>query len=112
MTLKLLDILRKGLKSLQNEVKAKRDHLLARLADQKFINLSEEHWLDDDANFVNEEQIPEALEKASEYEMGCCKAGRQGEGHHDEAEEVCRGLQVVTGDEQKTPAPPQDFFIA
>jgi hypothetical protein len=65
MTLKPQDILRKGLKGLQNEVKAKIDHLFARLADQKSITLSEE-------------QILEALEKASDYEMGCCKTGQQG----------------------------------
>jgi hypothetical protein len=80
MPLKPLDILRKGLKSLENEVKAKRDHLLARLADQKSITSSEEHWLDNDANLIDEELILDALEKASDYEMGIARLDEKGKG--------------------------------
>jgi hypothetical protein len=67
---KPLDILKKGLESLRNNVKAKRDHLLAQLAEKKPITSLDEHWLDNDANLVDEEQILEALEKASNYERG------------------------------------------
>ncbi len=41
---KPLDILRKGLKSLQDKVAVKKDHLLAQLADKKSITSLDEHW--------------------------------------------------------------------
>jgi len=41
---KPLDILRKGLKSLQDKVAVKKDHLLAQLADKKSITSLDKHW--------------------------------------------------------------------
>ena len=50
--------------------KAKRDHLLAQVANQKSITSSEEHWLDNDANLIDKGLILDALEKALDYKMG------------------------------------------
>ena len=66
MALKPLDVLKKGLKLLQHRVKAKREEIQARLADKKSISSQEEKWLDNEANLVDEQQVLDTLEKASE----------------------------------------------
>ena len=65
-----LDVLRMGLKSIQRKVAVKKDHLLAQLADKQTITSSDEYWLDNDANLVDEEQVLDDLENASDYERG------------------------------------------
>jgi len=70
MAMKPLDILEKGLKILQNQVKTKKEKLEARLAEKKSISLQDEKWLDHDANLVDEQLVLEALENASDYERG------------------------------------------
>ena len=62
MAPKPLDILRKGLKSLQTKIAAKKDHLLAQLDDKRSVTSSDEHWLDNDANL---ERVLEALENTA-----------------------------------------------
>jgi hypothetical protein len=46
MALKPLEILKKGLKTLQKQVQPKKDQLLARLAEKKPISSQDEDWLD------------------------------------------------------------------
>ena len=65
-----LDILKKGLVNLQSQTKETKSRLLTRLANHEIITEEEEHWLDHDANLVEEEQVIEELEKASDYEQG------------------------------------------
>jgi len=65
-----LDILKKGLVNLQYQTKETKSRLLTRLANHEIITEEEEHWLDHDANLVEEEQVIEELEKASDYEQG------------------------------------------
>ena len=78
MVLKPLEVLKRGLEHLRNKVKAKRDHLLAQLADRKSISSLEEHWLDNDRNLVLEEHILDTLERASDYERGVERLGDEG----------------------------------
>jgi len=68
--LKPLKVLKKGLKILHNQVKAKRDKLQGLLAKKKSISPEDEEWLDHAANFVDEQQVLDALENASDYERG------------------------------------------
>jgi hypothetical protein len=89
--MKPLEVLKKGLKSLRNKVKAKRDRLLAQLADRKSISSSEEHWLDNDGNLVVEEHILDTLERASDYERGI-------ERLDDEGKAVVMKLREFAGD--------------
>lgn len=91
MAPKPLDVLRKGLKRLRSDVKAKKDCLLAQLADRRPITSQDEHWLDNDANLVDEERILEALEKASDYE-------RSLERLDDEGKAVVTKLRELAGD--------------
>jgi len=62
MVIKPLNILKKGLKTLKNQVKAKKEKLEVQLAEKKSISLQDEKWLDHDANLVDEQLVLEALE--------------------------------------------------
>jgi len=69
MALKLLEVLRKGLKILKNCVKAKKEALQARLvAEKKSTSSRDERWLDHNANLVDKQQVPEASENAPDHE--------------------------------------------
>ena len=94
MVLKILEVLQKGLKVLKTQVKSRKEALQARLADRKSISSQDKRWLDYDANFVDEQQILEALENASDYE--CAFANLD-----DEQQGVVRKLQEAAGDLSK-----------
>ena len=70
MAPKPLEILRKGLDNLRKKNSAKRDHLLAQLADKKSISSLDEHWLDNDVNITKEQFLLDTLDKESDYERG------------------------------------------
>jgi hypothetical protein len=91
MAIKPLDILKKGLKTLRNQVKTKKEKLEARLAEKKSISSQDERWLDHDANLVDEQLVLEALENASDYERGL-------EQLDEEQKSVVRRLREVAGD--------------
>jgi hypothetical protein len=73
MALRPLEVLQKGLDILKNRVKAKKEALQARLAEAKSISSQDEQWLDHDANLVDEQQVLEVLEDASDYEHGLAR---------------------------------------
>ena len=50
MAVKPLEILKKGLETLQKQVKSKKDQLQACLAEKKSISSQDEDWLDHKAN--------------------------------------------------------------
>lgn len=50
-----LEVLRKGLKVLENQVKPRKEALQAQLAGRKSISSQDEQWLDHDANLVDEQ---------------------------------------------------------
>jgi len=68
MTLKALEVLKRGLKILQAQVKAKKEKLQAQLHERKSISSHDEKWLDNEANLVDEQQALDALENALDYE--------------------------------------------
>ncbi|KAG5646239.1 hypothetical protein DXG03_004066 [Asterophora parasitica] len=70
MATKPLDVLKVGLARLKGQIKTRRDDILARLARNECVLDDDEHRLDHDANFVDEDAILELLEKASDYERG------------------------------------------
>ncbi|KAH0578796.1 hypothetical protein H2248_002993 [Termitomyces sp. 'cryptogamus'] len=95
MGLKSLKILKKGLKTLQNEVKAKKEHLQAQLAAQKPISSEVEAWLDQDGNLVDFVAVVDTLETASDYERGLIELDVQQQG-------LIRKLREAAGDLAKT----------
>jgi hypothetical protein len=68
-----LELLKKGLSTLQKQVKKRKDALLERLARKEKIPAADEAWLDDHANDVDERTLIDKLEKASDYERGLCR---------------------------------------
>jgi hypothetical protein len=94
MPLQPLEVLKKGLKTLQAQVKAKKEKLQAQLHEKKSISSLDKKWLDNEANLVDEQQVLEVLEKASDYERGL---GRLDEGQKG----VVRRLWEVAGDLSK-----------
>ncbi|KAJ6605570.1 hypothetical protein DFH09DRAFT_1067823 [Mycena vulgaris] len=65
-----LEILRKGLSLLKESVETRKDGLMSRLRRKEKISASDEAWLDDAANHVDEDAVMDKLEKASDYERG------------------------------------------
>ncbi|KAJ7794662.1 hypothetical protein B0H14DRAFT_2922691, partial [Mycena olivaceomarginata] len=68
-----LDAIKRGLTSFQGTQKSRKDALLARLARKEKISDEEEHWLDNDANNVDECALIQELETASDFERGMAR---------------------------------------
>lgn len=68
MPLKPLDILKKGYAKLEQDIKSKKAKLSAKLSQGETISTSEEQWLDNDGNLIDEQQTLDILESASNYE--------------------------------------------
>ena len=91
MPLKPLEVLKRGLKILQDQVKAKKEKLQAQLHVKKSISSLDENWLDNEANLVDEQQVLDVLENASDYERSCERLDEtQTKGHHKEITEGSR----------------------
>ena len=70
MTLKPLDVLKKGLSKITQSFEVHRDELNAKLARKESISSLDEHWLDHEGNTVDEQCVLETLEADSDYEHG------------------------------------------
>ena len=101
MASKLLDILRKGLKTLTDRVKIKKEALQARVAECQSISSQDERWLDHDANLVDEQQVLEILEDASDYERGFARLDEQQKGLVERLKEAAGELSKVVGKKRK-----------
>ncbi|KAG6860392.1 hypothetical protein C0995_011742 [Termitomyces sp. Mi166 len=99
--LKLLKVLKKGLKTLQNKVKAKKEHLQAQLTAQKSISLKDEAWLDQNGNLVDFMRVVDTLETASDYEKGLTKLDEQQQGLVRKLREAAGDLVKVIGKKHK-----------
>jgi len=78
MAPKPLEVLRKGLARFQETIKTRKNELTAKLARAETISSSDKHWLDDEANTVDEERVLNTLESASDYERGLGHLGEDG----------------------------------
>ena len=89
-----LKVLKKGLKVLQDQVKAKKKRLQTQLIERVSISSEDERWLDHKANFADEEQVLDTLERASDYECGLERLS-------DTQKCIVNKLQEVAGDQSK-----------
>ncbi|KAH0582496.1 hypothetical protein H2248_010439 [Termitomyces sp. 'cryptogamus'] len=110
MGLKSLEILKKGLKTLQNEVKAKKEQHQAQLAAQKPISSEDEAWLDQDGNLVDFVAVVDTLETASDYERGLIELDVQQQGLIRKLREAAGDLAKTVGKKQKHMACPYWTF--
>jgi hypothetical protein len=65
-----LEVLRKGLAVLENQIKVKHSKLTALVSTGKSISSDDEEWLDNSGNTVDEVYAINTLENASDYERG------------------------------------------
>jgi hypothetical protein len=70
MAQKPLEILKKGLTKFSKKIKERKDALEAKLARKETISADDEHWLDHEANVVDEQRVIDNLEASSDYERG------------------------------------------
>ena len=77
MALKPLKILKKGLLKLKQTVKKKKDKLNAKLTQKEPISASDEEWLDNEGNLINQQCVLDNLEAASDYEWGLERLGEE-----------------------------------
>ncbi|OAX33548.1 hypothetical protein K503DRAFT_786421 [Rhizopogon vinicolor AM-OR11-026] len=101
MVLKPLDVLKKGLKVLKNQVKVRKETLQAQLAARKSISSQDESWLDHDANLVDEQQALEVLEDASDYVRGFERLDEAQKGAVRNLREAAGDLGKVVGSKRK-----------
>lgn len=94
MVLKPLEVLQKGLEVLTSRTKSRKDALQARLAEAESISSEDEHWLDYEANLVDEQQVLEALGNAPDYEQGFA-------GLSDEQKDIVKRPREAAGDLSK-----------
>ena len=101
MALKALDVLKKGLNTLEKQFKTRKEKLLATLAEKKRISPQDEEWLNDEANLVNEWRVIDALESASDYERGFQRLDDAQKGLVHKLREIAGDVAKVVGKKQK-----------
>ncbi|KAF8223876.1 hypothetical protein L208DRAFT_1191219, partial [Tricholoma matsutake] len=80
MAPKPLEILKIGLAKFSKKIKDHKNPLDAKLSQKETISSADEHWLDHEANTVDEQCIIDNLKAASDYERGLARlddAGRE-----------------------------------
>ena len=75
--MKPINILKKGLAKLWNQISDQKSKLEADLKANKHISEVDEEWLDNTGNLVDEERVVDILDKASDYERGFGRLGQE-----------------------------------
>ncbi|KAI6017368.1 hypothetical protein BKA83DRAFT_4465217 [Pisolithus microcarpus] len=78
--MKLFSILKRGLTKLRDQIQSRKAKLIAELKAGQPISEVDEVWLDDDGNLVDEEQVVETLDNASDYDWGVERLNSQDKG--------------------------------
>ena len=103
--------LKKGLVEFSKKIKARKDKLIDKLVKNE-ISDDDEHWLDHEANTVDEQRVLDALEAASDYNLTetsdreICNAVM-------EAIDACETMEINGGDDvdEDFPAEPSQQDI-
>jgi hypothetical protein len=104
MTLKPLDVLKKGLSNVTQSLKVRKDELNAKLARKGSISSSDEHWLDHEGNIVDEQRVIETLEAASDYERAI-------EGFDEPGKAIVKKVREWAGDLAKIAGKKAETYI-
>jgi len=97
MAPKPLKVLRKGLAKFTATIEAHKKELSAKLDRMETISSSDEHWLDNDANTVDEQRVLDTLESASDYEQGLERLDEDGKAIVKKLREWAGDLEKNTG---------------
>ena len=76
----MIDVLKKGLKTLKKRVASRKTQLEANLKAGNIISAGDEEWLDGAGNLVDEEHVVELLDIEPDYERGLEKLDAKGIG--------------------------------
>jgi len=98
---KPLEVLKAGLARLKETIKTRKDALSARLFNKEHISEEDEHWLDNNANFVDEDAVVDLLDKASNYERGLERLNSQQKVLLEKLKELGGGIKKVAGHKRK-----------
>jgi hypothetical protein len=101
MAPKSLEILKKGLARFKEKIKTRKKDLETKLAKAETISSLDEHWLDHEANTVDEEHIINTLESASNYEQGLEHLDEAGKAIVKKLREWAGDLAKVAGKKRK-----------
>jgi predicted RNase H-like nuclease (RuvC/YqgF family) len=101
MTLKPLEILKNGLSKFKKTIEVRKDELNRKLSQKETISSSDEHWLDNEANIIDEQRILETLESASDYEQGVEKLDDKGKAVIKKLRQWAGDLAKVAGKKWK-----------
>ena len=97
-----LTILKKGLAIFSQKIKVRKEQLQAKLAQKQSISLLDEQWLDHEANDVYEQQVLDALEKASNYERAVANLDENGQAAVKKLREWAGDLAKTAGNKHKS----------
>jgi hypothetical protein len=90
-----LSILKKGLASLSKSIQTRQESLRTRLARKEAISSSDELWLDNEGNTVDELLVLDTLESASDYNKAVQQLDEKGK-------TIVQKLREWAGDVPKT----------
>jgi hypothetical protein len=101
MAPKPLVVLRKGLARFKETIKTRKKELDARLARSETISSSDECWLDNEANTVDEQRVLDTLESASDCERGLERLDEGGKAIVKKLREWAGDLAKIAGNKRK-----------
>ena len=93
--------LKKGLAEFSKKIKARKDKLTEKLANKEQISSSDEHWLDHEANTVDEQRVLDILEAASDYEKEVGRLDENSKGIVEKLQEWAGGMNKPAGQKCK-----------
>ncbi|KAG6882394.1 hypothetical protein C0993_010722 [Termitomyces sp. T159_Od127] len=105
--MKPLETLKAGLVSLQQQIKAWKNTLLEHISAKEAISDADEHWLDNDANLVDEKRCLKLLENVLDYEHGLQCLNSQQKTLVEKLKELGGGIKKVVGNKRKRPDEPR-----
>jgi hypothetical protein len=88
--MKPIEVLKKGLAKLHNQIREQKARLDVELKASRPISEVDQDWLDGDGNLVDEEKVVEILDSASDYERGLDRLDSQ-------AKPIVQKLQKLAG---------------
>ena len=101
MARNLLETLKKGLAKFKDTIKTRKNELVSKLARAESITSSDECWLDNEANTVDEQRVLETLESASDYERGVERLDEDGKAIVKKLREWAGELAKIAGNKRK-----------
>jgi hypothetical protein len=88
-----LEILKKGLCALKEQVKKRKDSLTECLKKKESISETDGAWLDNEANHVDEDTLIDSLENASDYERGLVRLDSKQKGLVEKLKALAVGVR-------------------